>query len=54
MYNVESRIKEPVGGAARFVTMVKKLIENDPNTLVLFSGDALGPSNSKWPSFILF
>ena len=35
---------EPVGGAARFVHLVKKLREENKNTLVLFSGDIFSPS----------
>lgn len=40
--NVESGGKEPVGGAARFVTAVKQHSEDTP--LVLFSGNAFSPS----------
>ena len=43
--NVESGDKEPVGGAARFVTAVKQHTEDTP--LVLFSGNAFSPSESK-------
>jgi 2',3'-cyclic-nucleotide 2'-phosphodiesterase (5'-nucleotidase family) len=35
-----------VGGAARFVHIVKKLREENKNTLVLFSGDIFSPSVS--------
>jgi len=42
VYNIESGIQEPVGGAARFKTAVRRLSDRDP--LVLFSGDALNPS----------
>lgn len=45
VYNIEEREKEPVGGAARFKTKVDSLKEFKP--LVLFSGDALNPSNSE-------
>ena len=45
VYNVEARDKEPVGGAARFKAYVDSL--SDKNPLVLFSGDAIAPSNSK-------
>lgn len=45
VYNIEPRDKEPIGGAARFTTKVKELAWTNP--LVLFSGDALGPSKSK-------
>ena len=47
IYNIESRKIEPVGGATRFVTAVEYLIEQNPSSLVLFSGDALSPSTSK-------
>jgi 5'-nucleotidase len=45
VYNIESSISEPVGGASRFVPAIEHLINNskDP-TLVFFSGDALSPS----------
>jgi len=42
VYNVESREVEPVGGAARFLTAMKK--HQDVNPLVLFSGDIFAPS----------
>eukprot|EP00095_Tigriopus_kingsejongensis_P003160 maker-scaffold791_size96783-snap-gene-0.28 protein:Tk03160 transcript:maker-scaffold791_size96783-snap-gene-0.28-mRNA-1 annotation:"5 -nucleotidase" len=42
VYNVEARDQEPVGGAARFCTAVKKFEEKAP--LVLFSGDIFAPS----------
>ena len=44
VYNIEPRDKEPVGGAARFKTKIKELAWKKP--LVLFSGDALSPSQS--------
>lgn len=44
VYNIEERTKEPVGGAPRFKTKVDSLRELEP--LILFSGDALNPSNS--------
>ena len=44
VYNVEEHEREPVGGAARFKTGVDSLQHLSP--LVLFSGDALNPSNS--------
>lgn len=43
VYNVQEREKEPVGGAARFKTKLASLRELEP--LVMFSGDALNPSN---------
>ena len=42
VYNVESGTQEPVGGAARFTTAVRRLSDRDP--LVLFSGDVLSPA----------
>ncbi|XP_065261954.1 mannosylglucosyl-3-phosphoglycerate phosphatase-like [Emys orbicularis] len=42
MYQVESRQKEPVGGAARFAAAIKKFSSLDP--LIIFSGDCLNPS----------
>jgi len=45
VYNIEPRDNEPVGGAARFKTKIKELASKNP--LVLFSGDALSPSQSK-------
>ena len=45
VYNIEPREQEPVGGAARFVTKVRSF-ENEP--MVLFSGDLLNPSLSKF------
>ena len=45
VYNIEEREREPVGGAARFKTRVAGL--SGLNPLILFSGDALNPSNSE-------
>ncbi|XP_059471868.1 snake venom 5'-nucleotidase isoform X2 [Neocloeon triangulifer] len=42
VYNVEPADKEPVGGAARFVHVIKSLEHLNP--LILFSGDAIAPS----------
>ena len=47
VYNIESRDVEPLGGAARFITALEDLISQNP-TLVLFSGDAISPSSSKY------
>lgn len=44
VYNIEGRTFEPVGGAARFVTMLDYLKSKNPS-LVIFSGDALSPSS---------
>ncbi|OQR69207.1 5' nucleotidase-like [Tropilaelaps mercedesae] len=41
-YNVEPQSTEPVGGAARFCTVVKSMSSLNP--LILFSGDVLAPS----------
>lgn len=46
VYNIEEKEKEPVGGAARFKTKLSSLQHLNP--LVLFSGDALNPSNSEF------
>ena len=45
VYNIEGREKEPKGGVARFKTAMEEHQHLDP--LVLFSGDALSPSNSE-------
>ncbi|XP_072024736.1 uncharacterized protein [Amphiura filiformis] len=42
VYNIEERKQEPVGGAARFATVIKRFQHENP--LVFFSGDALNPS----------
>lgn len=53
VYNVEPGENEPVGGAARFKTKIEQLRDElhskfgSKEPLVLFSGDALGPSKSK-------
>ena len=52
VYNIEARDKEPVGGAARFTTLIKSKAHLNP--LVLFSGDAFNPSISKTLNFIEF
>eukprot|EP00038_Savillea_parva_P032006 m.92815 g.92815 ORF g.92815 m.92815 type:complete len:978 (+) comp9975_c0_seq2:72-3005(+) len=45
VYNVEPQKREPVGGAARFVTKLRELRAKDPDkTLCCFSGDAFNPS----------
>ena len=46
VYNIEERHKEPVGGAARFKSQIDSLRHLEP--LILFSGDALNPSNSQF------
>ena len=43
IYNIDCNENED-GGAARFLTAIESLI--DENTIVLFSGDALSPSDS--------
>lgn len=48
VYNIESGDIEPKAGAPRFIHAVEELIKSDPvSTLVLFSGDAISPSNRK-------
>jgi len=42
VYNIESGVQEPVGGAARFCTALKSFSHLEP--LVLFSGDIFAPS----------
>ncbi|XP_072461140.1 mannosylglucosyl-3-phosphoglycerate phosphatase-like [Notamacropus eugenii] len=42
VYDVDPRVEEPVGGAARFATAVKKFSFLNP--LLIFSGDCLNPS----------
>ena len=46
VYNIEENEKEPKAGAARFVTLLEHLKQSSQNpTLILFSGDAISPSN---------
>lgn len=47
-YNIEPQDSEPVGGAARFRTVLKSFEASEP--LVLFSGDIVSPSNSEFRS----
>lgn len=42
VYNIDARTIEPVGGAARFTSLVNGYAQDKP--LVLFSGDCLNPS----------
>ena len=42
VYNLQPRKKEPIGGAARFITAANA--HKDKNPLVLFSGDIYSPS----------
>ncbi len=51
VYNIGEREKEPVGGAARFKTKLDSLQHLEP--LILFSGDALNPSNSEFTRDLL-
>lgn len=46
VYNVESSMIEPVGGAARFCTAIKSMLHLNP--LILFSGDIFAPSFSNY------
>ena len=43
MYDIQEQTKEPVGGAARFSYTLNCLQDNF-NTLTLFSGDIFAPS----------
>ena len=46
VYSIEENDRDPKGGAARFVFLIEKLKNStDIPTLVLFSGDAISPSN---------
>lgn len=46
IYNVEANsAREPIGGAARFLTATKSF--DNLNPLILFSGDAFSPSIRK-------
>eukprot|EP00290_Baffinella_frigidus_P014099 CAMPEP_0180163620 /NCGR_PEP_ID=MMETSP0986-20121125/29897_1 /TAXON_ID=697907 /ORGANISM="non described non described, Strain CCMP2293" /LENGTH=289 /DNA_ID=CAMNT_0022114269 /DNA_START=30 /DNA_END=895 /DNA_ORIENTATION=- len=40
VYEVQSRVREPVGGVARFIEKLRQY----PDAVTLFSGDALAPS----------
>ena len=42
VYNIEEHGKDPVGGAARFVNLVKSMKKENP--FIIFSGDAFNPS----------
>ena len=53
VYNIEGQTKEPLGGAARFLTLLKYLKSTGP-CLVLFSGDAFSPSSCKTEIFQLY
>ena len=46
VYNIEPQVHEPQGGAARMAEYVKSVKHLNP--LVLFSGDALNPSLSRY------
>ena len=47
-YNIESRNVEPVGGVARFRTVIQEIVKSTSEpTIVLFSGDAFNPSTCK-------
>ena len=43
VYNIEGHQNEPVGGAARFKSALD-ILRKDKNAIVLFSGDAVSPS----------
>lgn len=47
VYDIQPDTREPVGGFARFRTVLKRYhekIDDDSKTLTLFSGDAFNPS----------
>ena len=44
VYNIEEGSREPVGGAARFVGLLRKLSSTGLPPLVCFSGDGFNPS----------
>lgn len=47
VYNIKADKREPVGGIARFQTVLKKYTsvhQGQPPALTLFSGDAINPS----------
>lgn len=46
VYNIDTTVREPVGGAARFVTAVREAKEaaHPVESLVIFSGDAFSPA----------
>lgn len=50
VYNVETGEQEPVGGASRFLTAIETLMQKGPS-LVIFSGDAISPSSSRFKFF---
>jgi 5'-nucleotidase len=43
VYNIEGVKDEPVGGAARFKTVLNEIMK-DKQSIVIFSGDAVSPS----------
>lgn len=45
VYNIEEGSIEPIAGAARFVNLLENILKSNETTLVLFSGDAISPSN---------
>lgn len=47
VYNINERELEPVGGVSRFATLARSFAEHNP--MMVFSGDALSPSNSACP-----
>ncbi|EKX34505.1 hypothetical protein GUITHDRAFT_61689, partial [Guillardia theta CCMP2712] len=48
VYEIEPKARDPVGGVARFINRIRnrltELLQSYPDSLVLFSGDALAPS----------
>lgn len=43
VYNIEPNIREPAGGAARFLSVIN-LLKNQSPCLIMFSGDIFSPS----------
>lgn len=52
VYNIEPSIREPAGGAARFLSVIN-LLKNESPCLVMFSGDIFSPSPCRFFEFNL-
>ena len=52
VYNIEGCQNEPKAGAARFINAIEDILKLDDSTIILFSGDAISPSNSMHKFFI--
>lgn len=47
VYNVSANLKKRVcGGASRFTTEMKRIKKENPNSIIIFSGDLWSPSKS--------